>query len=423
MFNVNDVRKDFPILTKQVHDKPLVYLDNAATSQKPRPVVEAMTNYYYQHNANVHRGVHQLSDESTDEYEKARLKIASFFGAHPTELILVRNTTEALNGIAYGWADHQLKAGDVIWTSLMEHHSNLVVWQEVCRRTGAHLEYIPLVNNEQLDGDWIKQNLSEQVKMIAVSHVSNVLGTVNPVAWLARQAHSVGARLVVDAAQSAPHLPLNFHKLGADFMVFSGHKMFGPMGIGGLLVRRSILESEEMRPWLFGGGMIAEVHTSHTVYQPELEERFVAGTPDVASAVGLAAACSYLSDLSMTAVQGHDQKLVEYALARLAELREVQLIGPQFAIETSDTEWSQGGEPLRVGSVAFIYHGVHAHDVAQVLDGEGIAVRSGHHCTMPLHEQCGWAATTRASFQVYNKIEEIDSLIEGLLRVKRVILS
>lgn len=405
-FNPDEIKKDFPILQRQVHGKPLIYLDNAATSQKPRPVIQAIVEYYEQHNANVHRGVHTLSDESTMLFENSHQRIADFVGADKEELILVRNTTEAINGVAYAWADRNLKSGDVILTTLMEHHANLVTWQEVCKRTGAQLEFIDLTDDGQLDFEELRARqtrFGEQIKLVALSHVSNTLGTVNFIEELRRSFPQ--ARMLVDGAQAVPHLPLNFQQLDVDFYVFSGHKMLGPMGIGGLVVRKELLVSGEFSPWLFGGGMISEVYADHTTFNEDLCERYVAGTPDVASAVGLAAACDYLDRLGMTNVAAHDQELVTYALSQLSQVPEVTLVGPQTN---------------RVGSVAFTYEGVHAHDVAQILDSEGIAVRSGHHCTMPLHQHFKWQATVRASFQVYNSVRDIDQLVTTLAKVKQV---
>ena len=413
MFNPDQIKQDFPILQRQVHGQPLVYLDSAATSQKPQSVIDAITDYYTQHNANVHRGVHLLSDESSELYERSRRTIAQFFGADQNELILVRNTTEAINGVAYGWADAHLQAGDVILTTLLEHHSDFVVWQEVSRRTGAKLEFLDVDEQGKISLEQLEKKISQlPVKLVAMVHVSNATGTLNPIqqaAQLIKTAQKESGqqiRFLVDGAQSAPHLPVNFHQLGADFFVFSGHKMLGPMGVGGLLVKQELLKSEEMRPWLFGGGMIAEVYPDHTLFQGEAWERFTAGTPDVASAVGLAAACDYLTKIGMADVAAHDRSLVKLALTELNKIPELTIIGPQ------DDE--------RIGSVAFIHQRIHAHDVAQILDSAGVAVRSGHHCTMPLHLQFSWQATVRASFHIYNSEADIKALVAGLDKVKQV---
>ncbi len=412
-------RTDFPILSRTVHEHPLVYLDNAATSQKPQQVIDAIAAYYSMHNANVHRGVHQLSDESTTAYEDAHQRVAAFFGAADMEFIQTRNTTEAINAVRYGWADHVLEAGDVILLTLLEHHSNLVLWQEVAAQTGAVVEFVRVTDEGLLDMDDLASKLRQNpVKLLSIIHISNTLGTrvdLNAVAQL-QATHAPEARLLVDAAQSAPHLPLDFSKLqalggsasqGVDFLTFSGHKMLGPMGIGGLLVRRSLLEDDLFRPWLFGGGMISEVGEQETTFHHDLCERFVAGTPDVASLVGLAAACEYLDDIGMNAVAAHDRKLVAYALDALEEVDDITVVGPR-------------DPDLRVGSVAFVHDTVHAHDVSQILDSQGIAVRSGHHCTQPLHDAMGWQGTVRASFQVYNTTEDIDALVQGLEKVRMV---
>jgi len=411
------LKSQFPILSRRVNDRPLVYLDNAATSQKPLKVIEAISNYYSQHNANIHRGAHRLADESTKIFRESRDTIASFFRADPEELIITRNATEAINGVAYGWADHQLKEGDVILTSMMEHHANFVVWQEVAKRTGAKLEIIGVDENARLDLDDLEQKLKTlPVKLVALVHVSNATGVVNPVKKILQliKQHSKDdpIRFLLDGAQSAPHLPINFHQLGADFYAFSGHKMLAPMGIGGLLIKKELLESEEMHPWLFGGGMISSVLPEKTRFNPNSTERFIAGTPDVASVVGLAAACEYLNELDMRKIEQHDRKLVLYALEKLTQIPEIKVIGPVKALSNQSLD--------RLGSVAFIYQAVHAHDVSQILDSEGIAVRSGHHCTMPLHTYFGWQATIRASFSVYSSTNDVDALIKGLEKIKQV---
>ena len=415
------LKSQFPILSRQVNGKPLVYLDNAATSQKPQSVIDAISNYYIQHNSNVHRGVHKLSDESTRVFEESRHSIAKFFGADPAELIITRNATESINGVAYGWADHQLKEGDVIVTSLMEHHANFVVWQEVAKRTGAKLEFIGVDEQGRLKLDELKQKLETlPVRLVALVHVSNTTGTVNPIhkikKLIANNQKETPIRLLLDGAQSAPHMPVNFSQLDVDFYAFSGHKMLAPMGAGGLLVKKELLESGEMQPWLFGGGMIFSVLPEETEYNPDLADRFTAGTPDVASIVGLAAACEYLKKLEMRKVEQHDRELVLYALEKLSKIPEIKIIGP--------TQPLQAGQSLdRLGSVAFIHQTAHAHDVAQILDSQGVAVRSGHHCTMPLHNHFKWQATTRASFSVYSSKSDVDVLIKGLAKINQVFKS
>ncbi|HEX9817935.1 MAG TPA: SufS family cysteine desulfurase [Patescibacteria group bacterium] len=412
MFNPHQIKKNFPILDQEAHPgKPLVYLDSAATSQKPKQVAEAMSRYYLTDNANVHRGVHVLSDRATTIWETSKEKVAKFVGAEKDELIFTRNTTEGTNGIAYGWGDHNLKKGDVIVSTLMEHHANLVVWQELCKRTGAKLEVVGLKDEAELDLVEFERAVKQKgVKLVAFVHVSNTLGTVNPVKELVGlvRKHAKGARIVLDAAQSVPHMPVNFHDLDVDFLVFSGHKMLGPMGIGGLVVKKELLESDEMRPWLFGGGMISEVHEQSAIYEDDLSERFTAGTPDVSSALGLATACDFLSKLGMENVMKHDFELVSYAFKQLSGIKGLKIVGPRP--ENNN----------RLGSVAFIHESVHAHDLAQILDSEGVAVRSGHHCTMPLHRACGWQATTRASFNVYSTKEDIDALVKAFDKVVKI---
>ena len=404
MVDFDTLRHDFPLLTRNVNNSALVYLDNAATTQKPQGVIDALSQYYTQTNANVHRGVHTLSDESTVALESSRRAIAAFLGAKEGELIITRNATEAINGVLYGWALHNLKKGDVILTSQLEHHSNFVVWQRACTLTGAELKVVPVTTEGILDYQWLESHL-EGVRLMAFAHVSNALGTVLDVAKITAAAHSVGARVLLDGAQTVAHLPVNFDQLGVDFFAFSGHKLYGPMGSGGLLVRQELLEKNEMQPWLFGGGMIAEVYEDHTLFHDDPVERFTAGTPDVASTVGLAAACAYLSKIGMEKVVEHESQLIAYALEKLAQIPQIHIVGPL---------------QNRVGSVSFLYEGVHAHDVAQILDSEGIAARSGHHCTMPLHLAHDWIATTRVSFAIYNTKAEIDALVAGLEKVSKV---
>jgi len=411
-FDTSASHADFPILSRLIHgDKHLIYLDNAATSQKPRQVIDAISNYYLNHNANVHRGIHQLGDESTKIFHQARETIAQFFGAQPTELVTVRNTTEAVNLVAQTWGTANISSKDVILLTEMEHHSNLVPWQELAHREGAQLAYIAVTPDGQLDlKDADEKVRTLPVKLLALSHVSNALGTRNDIELLGQllKKYRPDAKLFVDGAQAAPHLPINFHQLDVDFYAVSAHKMLGPMGIGGLFVREKLLET--LTPFLFGGGMINEVKLQETSFAEELDERFTAGTPDGAGLVGWAAACEYLQQFGMAELLEHDQELVKYTVEQLSAVPQVKLIGI-----TDPTQLEK-----RVGSVAFLYEGVHAHDVGQILDSEGVAVRSGHHCTMPLHRKFEWAATVRVSFQLYNTTHDIDACVEALKKVQKV---
>lgn len=407
MFNPQSLRQDFPILSRQIHGQRLAYLDSAATSQKPQAVISAITDYYQQHNANVHRGVHSLGDESTQAFHTARQQIAGFLGADPSELVITRNTTEALNHVA-NWASTWLQAGEVILCTEMEHHSNVVPWQRAARQSGARVEYLPVTAEGYLDLTAASEMIKRlPVAILAMTHVSNTLGTINPITELAEQVkkHHPQAKVVVDGAQAAPHMKLSFENLPVDFYALSAHKMLGPMGIGALLVKRAVLE--KMAPFLVGGGMIDEVSLEATTFASDLEERFTAGTPDVASLVGWAAACEYLAGLGMSQVQAHDQGLVAYTLEKLLAVPDLTVIGPRQASD-------------RLGSVAFVHTKVHAHDVGQVLDSQGVAARSGHHCTMPLHTKFGWAATTRLSFNVYSDTDDIDQAIAALAVVRQV---
>lgn len=404
MFDPKIVKKDFPILKREVNGHPLVYLDSGATSQKPKQVLDAEREYYEQHNANVHRGAHTLGDEATQIYQEVREKVAKFVGARAEEVIFVRNTTEAINLVAYAWGLDNLKKGDVIVTTIMEHHANMVPWQEVGRRTGARVEVVGITGDGQIDMDDYQQKLQLKPKMVVFVHVSNALGTINPVKEMTKMAQKVGAVVLIDGAQAVPHMKVNVKDIGCDFYAFSGHKILGPMGIGILWGSRRLLEG--MSPFLTGGGMISEVYIDHSTWA-EVPEKFEAGTPNVAGAVGLASAIDYLENLGLDSVREHDREVVSYSLKVLSKLQRVRVLGPK--------------DPrIRSGSVSFEYRGVHAHDVATILDSEGVAVRSGHHCTMPLHKSLGLAASIRASFNVYTTKEDIDALIKALGKVKEV---
>ncbi len=405
MIDPQIIKKDFPILGRVVNGKPLVYLDSAATSQKPQVVVDAIVDYYKTHNANVHRGAHTLGDESTALSQKARENVAEFIGAKDSkEVIFVRNCTEGLNLIAASYGEANITAGDVILTTQMEHHSDVVPWQMLASKLGARVVFVKVTDDGLLDMVDYENKLKLHPKIVAVVHVSNTLGTINPIAEISRMAHKVGAIVVVDAAQSVPHMKVNVAELGCDFLAFSGHKMLAPMGSGVLWGRQELLSS--MPPYMGGGGMIAEVHESGFT-SGELPDKFEAGTPNVEAAVGLMAAIEYLEKLGMENVREHDRELIAYSLQILGNVKEIEILG------TRDVN-------LRCGSVSFIYEGVHAHDVATILDSEGVAVRSGHHCTMPLHEALGIAASVRASFNVYTTKEDIDQLVIALTKVKQV---
>ncbi len=406
-----NVRVDFPILSSG-EGADLAYLDSSATAQKPQVVLDAIQQYYTTANANVHRGVHVLSERSTTMWEESKAKIAKLFGASSEELIIVRNTTEAINGAVYAWGERAITPDDVIVTSLLEHHSNFVPWQRLADNKKARMEVVGVLEDGQLDMASLESILKKHgksVKLLSLTYVSNVLGVVTDVEAVGRLVgqYAPDARVLLDAAQAAPHLPIDFHAFPIDMLAFSGHKMYGPMGIGGLLVKRSLLESGEFAPWLYGGGMIGEVRIAQTTLNDDLGDRFTAGTPDVASAVGLGAAVEYLQSLGWENIQAHEREIVAYALESVHNLPDVRIVGPSSAA-------------LRVGSIAFTYTGVHSHDVAQILDSVGVAVRSGHHCAMPLHEHYGWGATVRASFGVYTTKEDIDRLVAGLKKVKTV---
>jgi len=400
--NIEKLRKDFPILDVKVHGKPLVYLDNAATSQKPKQVIDAVKNYYESYNANIHRSIHKLGEEATAAYEAAHKKAAGFINADFEEIVFTKNTTESINLLAYSLTNN-LKAGDEIVISQMEHHSNFVPWQQLAIRNNLKLKFIKINKEGLLDEESIKENITKKTKIISLVHVSNVLGTINDVGEIGKIAHENDAFFIVDGAQSVPHMPVDVKKLDCDFLAFSGHKMLGPTGIGVLYGKKNLLEN--MQPFLYGGEMIKEVKFENTKFN-ELPWKFEAGTMNIAQAIGLGAAIDYLDKNGMKNIENHEKKLVKYAYERLSEIKEIEIYGP-------DAE-------KRSGLVAFNVKGVHAHDTAQILDGEGIAIRAGHHCAMPLHSVLGIVASARASFYLYNTQEEVDKLVEGIKKVIKV---
>ena len=404
MLDVKAIRKDFPILEREVYGKPLVYLDNAATSQKPRSVIQALVEYYEGYNSNVHRGVHALSMEATDRYEEARAKVARFINADSTESIVwTRNTTEGINLVANTWAMDEIKAGDEIVVTQMEHHSNLVPWQKVARERGASLRILPLTEDGTLDSEEFDSYITPRCKLLSVVHVSNSLGTINPISELVSRARSVGASVMIDAAQSVPHLPVDVKELDCDFLAFSGHKMLGPTGIGVLYVKRDVLE--QMEPFLLGGEMVLEVWNDRATWN-DLPMRFEAGTPNIADAIALGAAVDYLEALGMDNVREHEIQLTKYGLDAFKELEEIDVFGPD--------------DPrLRGGVISFHHSDIHPHDLGTVLDRQGIAIRTGHHCTMPLMRSMDVIATARASFYIYNTEEEVDLLVDGLKQALR----
>lgn len=404
-FDVDRIRQDFPILSREVRPGvKLVYLDSTATSQKPESVIEAMNAFYRRSNANIHRGVHTLAEEATALYEQARAKIAKFINtpsAH--QIIYTRNTTESINLVAYTWARTNLKSGDLVILTEMEHHSNLVPWYILATERGIRLEFIPVTSDGLLDLDAYRSLLSQDPKLVAFTHMSNVLGTITPAAEIVRLAHEVGAVTVLDAAQSVPHLKVDVQALDVDFMAFSAHKMCGPTGIGALYGKTELLEA--MPPFLGGGDMIKEVKLRS--FRPNsVPHKFEAGTPAIAESIGFGAAVDYLSTIGMDEIAAHEHEIIEYALERLEEVPGLKVFGP-----SADEKG---------GVASFTFDGIHPHDVAQILDRDGIAVRAGHHCAQPLHEKFGIPATTRASFYLYSTKAEVDALINGIYKVKKV---
>ncbi len=406
MYDIDRIREDFPILSRKVHcDKPLVYLDNAATSQKPRSVIDALSHYYEHYNANIHRGIHALSEQASDEFEDARERVASFIGSgDPNEVIFVRNTTEALNLVAQAWGRANIRPGDEIVLSEMEHHSNLVPWQLLAQEKGANLKFFRIDDNGEIDPGQIEDLIGERVKVVSLTHMSNVLGTINPVELAAKQAHEVGALMVVDGAQSVPHLPVDVAEMGCDFLAFSGHKMLGPMGVGVLWGRAELLEA--MGPFLGGGSMIREVFLDRSTWN-DLPWKFEAGTPDVADVIALTAAVDYLESVGMDAIRRHEMEIASYAIRALTDLDGVRIYGPQ--------------DPSRRGGVvAFNYLDIHPHDIGTIVDREGVAIRAGHHCCQPLMRRLGVAATCRASFYLYNTESETDVLVDALKQAREL---
>ena len=399
------LRADFPILsTTTSHGKPLVYLDSAATSQKPRVVIDAVDAFYRTYNANVHRGIYEIGERSTAAYEAARASVARFIGAPDAhEIVFTRNATEAINLVAYSWGRRSVGRGDAVVLTEMEHHANLVPWQILVQDVDGDLEFIPITDDGILRLDVYEVLLRLRPRLVAFTHVSNTLGTITPAREMVEMAHAAGALVLVDGAQAVPHLPVDVTELGCDFYVFSGHKVLAPMGSGALWARRELLES--MPPFLAGGEMIREVHLRRSAFN-EIPWKFEAGTPDVAAAIGLGAAAEYLMAIGMDRVRAHEADLTRYALDRLAGVRGITLYGPP----------ADG----RSGVVPFNIEGVHPHDVAQVLDRSGVCVRAGHHCTMPLHERLDLSATARASFNVYSTHEDVDALVGGLGEVVRI---
>jgi cysteine desulfurase/selenocysteine lyase len=403
---VDAIIADFPILARPTsRGKRLVYLDSAATSQKPRVVIQALVDYYEQYNANIHRGVYEIAERATDEFERARVKLATFIGADVPEVVWVRNTTEAINLVAYSWGNVNLKAGDAILLTELEHHSDLVPWQLLCERTGAELRFLPVDDRgvhvlDDLDG------LLDGCKLLAIAHVSNTLGTIAPLETIVPRAHAAGAVVLVDGAQGAPHLPVDVKALDADFYTFSGHKMLGPTGIGVLYGKRALLEA--MPPFFSGGDMIRKVEYAHTTFN-EPPRKFEAGTSNIADAIAFGVATDYLRDVGMDWVREHERQLTGYALQRLAEFesRGLAIYGPR--------------DPARIsGVISFNFADIHAHDLASILDTEGVCIRAGHHCTMPLMDKMGWAATARASFYIYNTEADVDALCGGIEKAARV---
>ena len=401
ILDVEQIRKDFPILNRKIHGKQLVYLDNAATSQKPRQVIEAIDDYYKNHNANIHRSIHTLGEEATQKYEEAHENVAEFINADSYQnIIFTKNTTESLNLLAYSLTS-KLKKGDEIVISQMEHHSNFVPWQQLAKQRDLKLKFIKINEEGLLDAKSINESITKKTKIVSITHVSNVLGTINQIQDIAKIAHEKGALMIADGAQSAPHMPVDVKNLDVDFYAFSGHKMLGPTGIGVLYGKKELLE--EMQPFLYGGEMIREVRFDDTKFN-DLPWKFEAGTMNIAEGIGLSAAIDYLNNIGMEQIQKKDRELADYAMKRLKEIKDLTIYGPKE----------------RGAVVSFNLKDIHAHDVSQILDSEGIAIRAGHHCCMPLMSVLKVPATARASFYLYNTEEEIDKLISALHKVKKI---
>ena len=403
ILDTEKIRADFPILKRKVHGKPLAYLDNAATSQKPQQVIDAITEYYAEFNANIHRGIHRLSEEATEMYEDAGRKTASFINAGSSEeIIFTKNATESLNLLAYSLTAN-LEKNDEIVISQMEHHSNLVPWQQIAKQRGFILKYIKINNDGTLNEDSINSAITKKTKIVSVTHVSNSIGTINPVREIAKISHENGAYFVVDGAQSVPHFETDVKEIGCDFLAFSSHKMLGPTGLGVLYGRKNLLE--EMPPFLYGGGMIMEVTYENSTFK-KLPWKFEAGTPNIAGSIGLGAAIDYLKKIGMKNIEAHDKKISKYAFEEISKIKGVKIYGPGY---------EQSG-----AMVSFNIDKVHPHDAASILDAEGIAIRASHHCCMPLMKMLGITGTARASFYLYNTFEEVDNLVEGIGKVKKV---
>jgi cysteine desulfurase/selenocysteine lyase len=403
--NVLKIREDFPILKREVNGKPLIYFDNAATSQKPRVVIETLTRYYNEYNANIHRGIHKLAEEATLAHEEAREKVAKFINANRTEeIVFTRNATEAINLVAYTWGRTNIGPGDKIVLTIMEHHSNIVPWQQLAREKNATIEFIKIDSEGLLLQDDINRMIDNKTKLVCVTHASNVLGTINPIKEIARSAHAHNALVLIDAAQSVPHLRVNAKDMDCDFMAFSGHKMLGPTGIGVLYGKTEHLE--DMPPFLGGGEMIREVHTTGATWK-DLPYKYEAGTPNIAGAIGLGAAVDYLRKIGMDNVHGHEKEITGYALNRMSQVQGLVFFGPKNVNQ-------------RVGVVSFNLGDIHAHDLASIMDEDGIAIRSGHHCAQPLMEFLNIPAASRASFYIYNTKEEVDYFIEVLEKARKL---
>lgn len=395
-------RADFPILDQRIHDKPLVYLDNAATSQKPAVVLEALQHYYRTDNSNVHRGVHTLSARATDAYEGARDKVAAFVNAaHREEIVYARNATEAINLVAYAWAMRELTAGDEIILSVMEHHSNLIPWQLVAQQTGAVLKFVGLTETEAFDLEQYRQLVSDKTKLVAVAHVSNTLGCINPVEEITQIAHQYGAKVLIDACQSVPHMPVDVQAIACDWLVASGHKMCAPTGIGFLYGKQEVLRS--MSPFLGGGEMIADVFLDHSTYA-DIPHKFEAGTPAIAEAIALGAAVDYLTAIGMDTICAYEHELTAYLFQQLSQLPDIQIYGPRPDADGAG----------RAALASFTAGAVHPHDLSTILDQAGVAIRAGHHCTQPLHRLVGAQSTARASLYFYNTRDEVDAFVAAL---------